>query len=112
MNKHIYKNISHKFFLSLTVIVILLMSGCASIGQDFPVTDVSLIEIGKTTQKQVSEMFGTPWRTGLESGQKTWTYGSYSYGLFQDKNAKDLVVRFDEKNVVSSYTFSTTEHSE
>ena len=102
----------NKILLSITTVIILSISGCASIGQDFPVSDVALIEIGKTTQKQVSNMFGSPWRTGLESGQKTWTYGSYSYGLFQDKNAKDLVVRFDDRNIVASYTFSTTEHSE
>lgn len=71
-----------------------------------------MIEIGKTTQKQVKEIFGSPWRTGLESGQKTWTYGNYSYGLFQEKCAKDLVIRFDQTNVVASYTFSTTNHDE
>ena len=102
----------HKLILSLTIAILLLTSGCASIGKDFPVTDVERIEIGKTTQKQVSELFGSPWRTGLESGQKTWTYGSYSYGLFQDKKAKDLVIRFDKSNVVTSYTFSTTDHDE
>jgi outer membrane protein assembly factor BamE (lipoprotein component of BamABCDE complex) len=102
----------HTLVLSFAAIVILLTSGCASIGNDFPVTDVATIEIGKTTQKQVKEMFGSPWRTGLESGQKTWTYGSYSYGLFQEKNAKDLVIRFDQTNVVASYTFSTTDHGE
>ena len=57
-------------------------------------------------------MFGSPWRTGLESGQKTWTYGSSSYGLFQEKNAKDLEIRFDQTTVVASYTFSTTDHGE
>jgi outer membrane protein assembly factor BamE (lipoprotein component of BamABCDE complex) len=112
----VYKFLSvqsfHKFLISIVAMIIVLSSGCASIGNDFPDTDVALIEIGKTTQKQVGEMFGSPWRTGLESGQKTWTYGSYSYGLFQEKNAKDLVIRFDDKNLVVSYTYSTTEHSE
>ena len=112
MNNFLSIKTSHKLFISLVTMIILLSSGCASIGNDFPATDVALIEIGKTTQKQVKQMFGTPWRTGLESGQKTWTYGNYSYGLFQEKNATDLVIRFDNKNVVASYTFSTTEHSE
>ncbi len=101
-----------KIIFSTLIALTLLSTGCASIGKDFPVAEVASIEIGKTTQKQVSEMFGSPWRTGLESGQKTWTYGSYSYGIFQEKNAKDLVIRFDEKNIVASYTFSTTEHEE
>jgi outer membrane protein assembly factor BamE (lipoprotein component of BamABCDE complex) len=112
VNKFLSINTLHKLLISIVAMIILLSSGCASIGKDFPDTDVALIEIGKSTQQQVSKMFGSPWRTGLESGQKTWTYGSYSYGLFQDKNAKDLVIRFDDKNVVASYTYSTTEHSE
>ena len=96
----------------LVLAIMLLFSGCASIGKDFPAQDVARIEIGSTTQQQILDMFGSPWRTGLESGQKTWTYGRYNYGLFQEKQATDLVIRFDKNNVVASYTFSTTEHGE
>ena len=98
--------------LSLLAMLVLFSSGCATVGQDFPVIEVSEIEIGKTTQKEIHAMFGSPWRAGLEDGQRTWTYGNYSYGLFGAKKAKDLVIRFDNRNVVTSYTFSTTEHSE
>jgi outer membrane protein assembly factor BamE (lipoprotein component of BamABCDE complex) len=94
------------------LIMVIFASGCASIGEKFPVQDVAQIEIGKTTQKQIMDMFGSPWRTGLESGQKTWTYGNYRYALFQEKQATDLVIRFDQNNVVVSYTFSTTEHND
>lgn len=111
-----YTSVPHiscrKVFISLMTVLVLTLSACASIGNDFPAAEVPLIEIGKTTQKQISEMFGSPWRTGLESGQKTWTYGNYSYGIFQEKSAKDLVIRFDDKNVVASYTYSTTKHEE
>lgn len=102
------------FSRSLYVIlfVLLFMPGCAKVGKDFPVTDVATIQINKTTQKEIRSKFGSPWRTGLEDGQLTWTYGNYSYGLFIDKKAKDLVIKFDDKNVVVSYTFSTTEHNE
>jgi len=92
--------------------LILLSSGCATVGKDFSVPEVSDITIGKTTQKEIREMFGSPWRIGIEDGQRTWTYGKYSYGLLGSKKAKDLVIRFDNRNVVSSYTFSTTGHSE
>lgn len=96
----------------LSVMFALFFTGCATVGRDFPVTDVADIEIGKTTQEEIREMFGSPWRTGIEDGQRTWTYGNYSYGLFGEQKAKDLVIRFDENKVVISYTFSTTEHSE
>jgi hypothetical protein len=100
------------FLLVLSTIFILFFSGCATIGNDFPASKISEIEIGITTQNEIRTMFGSPWRIGIEDGQRTWTYGNYSYGLFVEKKAKDLVIRFNDKNVVASYTFSTTEHNE
>lgn len=92
--------------------LVMIFAGCATVGQDFPIDSVSEIEIGKTTRNEIRTMFGSPWRTGMEDGQSTWTYGNYRYGLFSAKKAKDLVIRFDDRDVVVSYTFSTTEHSE
>ena len=96
----------------LLAATLLFLSGCATIGEDFPANKVNNIQVGKTTQKDLRDMFGSPWRTGVEDGQPTWTYGNYIYGLFRAEKAKDLVIKFDDKKVVSSYTFSTTEHSE
>ena len=85
-------------------------SGCANlnIGYDFPDDQVKNIRIGITTKDEIRTIFGEPWRVGLENGQKTWTYGKYNYSGFKETDAKDLVVRFTEKNIVESYTFSTT----
>jgi hypothetical protein len=102
----------HAVLLVLASMFLLFSSGCATVGQDFPVTRVTDIEIGKTTQQDIRSMFGSPWRVGIEDGQRTWTYGNYTYGLFVEKKAKDLLIRFDDNNVVISYTFSTTEHYE
>ena len=55
------------------------------------------------------ELFGTPWRTGVEDGQRTWTYGHYRYALLGTTRTRDLVVRFDENDVVSSYTYNSTD---
>jgi hypothetical protein len=84
---------------------------CATVGRDFPVERVPEIKIGETTQGEIRDMFGAPWRTGIEDGQPTWTYGKYRYTPFGETRTTDLVVRFDEKGFVSSYTFNTTEHS-
>jgi len=101
---------------TLLVLVVLLglggLNGCATIGHSFPVESVSRLEIGKTTMDDVRRMFGTPWRTGLEDGQTTWTYGHYKYSLFGGDRSKDLVVRFDAQNIVTSYTFNTTDADE
>ena len=44
----------------------------------------------------------------LEDGRETWSYGQYQYAMFSEKDAKDLVVRFNDRDIVESYTFNTT----
>ena len=90
----------------------LLVSGCATVGRDFPTDRVVDIRMDDTTQEQVREMFGDPWRVGIEDGRTTWTYGKYRYRLFGEDSTTDLVVRFNQAGRVVSYSFSTTEHQE
>ena len=90
-------------------VAVAVAGGCATVGRDFPSSGVTAIQMGQTTQQQVRELFGDPWRVGVEDGRPTWTYGRYRYKLFGETQTKDLVVRFDEQNRVHSYTFSTTE---
>ena len=76
------------------------MSGCITLGKDFPVSN------------EVRKLFGAPLLSGNQDGQLAWTYGNYDYSLFGEKKAKDLVIQFDDNGVVTTYTFSTTEHNE
>jgi hypothetical protein len=97
------------------VVAVVLTAGpslwsCANVGREFPDSRVPEILVGKTTQAQVEQMFGSPWRVGLEDGLRTWTYGRYRYRLLGQTNSKDLVIRFDDRDVVVSYSFNTTEH--
>ena len=92
---------------------VMLMSGsCATVGRDFPTERVRDIRIHHTTREDIRSMFGPPWRVGFEDGRQTWTYGRYRYRLLGEASTTDLVVRFDEQGIVSSYSFSTTEHRE
>jgi hypothetical protein len=90
------------------LILCLGVSGCLSVGREFPVEPVRKIEKGATTQDEIRQMFGEPWRTGIDDGQRTWTYGRYRYSLFGDAATRDLVVRFDAGGVVVSYSFNST----
>lgn len=85
-----------------------LAAGCATVGQDFPTHNVDEIKIDQTTRAEVQEMFGEPWRTGLEDGKRTWTYGTYRWSAFSDAETTDLVVRFNEDGTVDSYVYNTT----
>ncbi len=94
-----------------TILITFLLAGCASIGHEFPASQVSTIRMGETTQNDIYKTFGTPWRTGLENGMKTWTYGDYHYSLFSEGSTEDLVIKFDRSGVVASYVFNTSKHS-
>ena len=108
------KPLKSNYVLALILISIMIMfvSGCITLGKDFPEANVSSINIGVTTKNEIRRLFGSPWLTGVQDGQPAWTYGSYDYSLFGERKAKDLVVKFDDKAQVSSFTFSTTDHDE
>ena len=84
----------------------LALSACLTVGREFPTDEVGQLQIGHTTRDEVHRTFGEPWRTGLEDGRRTWTYGHYRYKLFGTTETRDLVVRFDARGVVVSYTFN------
>jgi outer membrane protein assembly factor BamE (lipoprotein component of BamABCDE complex) len=94
--------------LFLLMFAPLLFLGCARVGHEFDSHKVQRVEVGKTTQSEVLSMFGEPWRTGLENGVRTWTYGHYTYRLIGNADTKDLVIKFSSDKVVSSYTFNET----
>ncbi|MBU2590685.1 MAG: outer membrane protein assembly factor BamE [Nitrospinota bacterium] len=110
--KGIGKILTNHYFILLLLIAPLFISSCASVGRDFPEARVSRIQIGKTTKKEIQRMFGPPWRVGIEDGSPTWTYGKYNYRILGDSSTKDLVIRFDDNGVVTSYVFNTTEPQE
>ncbi|MDO9105431.1 MAG: outer membrane protein assembly factor BamE [Methylovulum sp.] len=103
MLRHVFRG----FVLSTA----LLGSGCASMGHEFPAGQVQTIRIGETTQNDIFTTFGTPWRSGIENGLKTWTYGNYRYNAFTESETEDLVIKFDKRGVVSSYTYNSTKRS-
>ena len=98
--------------LTLLTGLLFLVSSCISLGENFPVSHVTTIKIGQTTRSEVRKLFGSPWLSGNQDGELAWTYGNYDYSVFGERQAKDLVVQFDDNGIVTTYTFSTTEHEE
>ena len=109
-----FKILKSTYVLQLILIstMIMFFSGCITFGKDFPEVNVSTISIGVTTKNEVRKLFGSPWLSGVQDGKPAWTYGIYDYSLFGEKKAKDLVVQFDDRGKVSSFTYSTTDHNE
>ncbi len=95
---------------SALTVLIAFTAGCATVGQEFASDNVDQIRVGETTQGDIQELFGDPWRTGLEDGKRTWSYGQYRWSAFSDAQTTDLVVRFNDDGTVASYVFNTTEN--
>lgn len=93
----------------LVAFVLVLVAGCATVGKDFATHNVDQITVGETNRSDIQEMFGEPWRTGVEDGKRTWTYGKYRWSAFGEAETTDLVVRFNEDGSVSSYVYNTTQ---
>ena len=112
MSTHILKQYLLTFKFSAIPLVCTLaatgLSGCFTAGQEFAASRVPDIKIGQSRKQDISDMFGTPWRSGLEDGRPTWTYGIYKYSIFGTNDTQDLLIRFDNQGVVRSYTFSST----
>lgn len=82
------------------------MTGCATVGRDFPSERVVDITNGKTTKSDLLAQFGRPYRRGIEDGDSTWTYVHYKIRLIGGQTqTRDLYIRFDG-NVVRSYTYN------
>ena len=96
------------FFQPLTGLI---LTSCSpiTIGREFPVAKVASIQIGKTSQAEIHENFGSPWRTGIEDGMITWTFGYYYYSPSGNGHASDLLVKFDKSAIVRSYSYNTTD---
>ena len=111
MNKF-YKKISMPALKFSTLALIMGLSsqltGCFTVGQEFAASRVPEIKIGQSRKQDITDLFGSPWRTGLEDGHATWTYGIYKYSIFGNDDTQDLLIRFDQQGLVRSYNFSST----
>ena len=113
------KNDKRKYRARLAVliglsVIVMVFIGCSpmTLGHDFPVDQVSSIEIGVTTRAEIRERFDAPWRTGIEDGMSTWTFGYYSYDFSGKGLGRDLKIKFNQAGIVRSYSFNTTETGE
>lgn len=87
------------------------LSGCATVGRNFPEEYASGIVINQTNRADIEKALGAPFRTGLDSGAPTATYLYYHFSLFAEPVTKDLTVTYTPDNKVKSYTFNSNADS-
>jgi hypothetical protein len=105
--------LTYKFKLLFAVCIAMVsFQGCATMGAPFQFQGPDSVVVGKTTQSDVISQYGKPFRVGFENGRTKWTYGYYQYRLFGTSDTKDLAITFDNKRVVSDYTYSSSSPDE
>ena len=66
------KSVKPNYVLALILISLMIMfvSGCITLGKDFPEANVSSITNGVTTKNEIRRLFGPPWLSGLRTGSR------------------------------------------
>ena len=94
---------------TLGFFIFLFLTACyGTVGKNFDSSQINSIQNHLTTQEQIFERFGAPFKKGLESGQAMWTYQFDKWNVVGSAQSKDLVILFDNKNIVKAYRFTTS----
>ena len=95
---------------SFGILVLFFLIGCyGTVGKNFDSSEVKNIKNNVTSQSEILENFGTPFKEGTENGQTMWTYDFNRWNALGPAQSKDLVILFDKNNTVKAYRFTATE---
>lgn len=94
--------------LMVWIASVMVVAGCGTVGKNFEAPRAGTIVNEVTTQDDIRKLYGKPFRTGLEDGNTVWIYELNTYKVFGKGTSKDLIVVFDEKGIVKSYQFTSS----
>ena len=95
--------------LNVTMVLILFfLAGCGTVGENFNSSQVKSIKNNVTNQTEILDKFGLPFKEGIENGQVMWIYEFDRWNILGPAESKDLVILFDEKNIVRAYRYTTS----
>jgi len=91
------------------IFILFFLAGCGTVGQNFNSSQVKSIQNHITNQTEILDKFGLPFKEGIENGWIIWTYQFDQWNILGPAESKDLVILFDEKNIVRTYRYTTNE---
>ena len=91
----------------LSIFIIPLVVGCGTVGKDFDSSKITKIQNNLTTQLQVLDWFGVPYKEGTENRFTMWTYQVDTWQAIGEGQSKGLVILFDEKNIVKAHRYES-----
>ena len=89
-------------------LVIFLASCYGTVGKNFDSSELKSIQNNVTSQEEIFQIFGAPFKKGIESNQTMWTYQFDRWNALGPAQSKDLVILFDNKNIVKAYRYTTS----
>ena len=91
----------------LSLFILPLAVGCGTVGKDFDSSKITKIQNNVTTQLQVLDWFGVPYKEGTENRFTMWTYQVDTWQAIGEGQSKGLVILFDEKNIVKAHRYES-----
>ena len=90
-------------------ITLFFLAACyGTIGNNFDSSQIKSIQNNVTSQEEIFERFGAPFKKGVENDQTMWTYQFDKWNALGPAQSKDLVILFDNKNIVKAYRYTTS----
>ena len=88
-------------------LILLFLTACyGTIGKNFDSSQLKSIQNNVTNQEEIFQMFGAPFKKGIENNQAMWTYQFDTWNALEPAQSKDLVIMFDKKNIVKAYRYT------
>lgn len=84
---------------------ILLFNGCGTAGKKIDTTQIDKVIHGQTTENEILEMFGEPYKKGIQNSKEVWVYEYNKYRVIGKGNSENLIFVFDNNGVVTSHQF-------
>ena len=90
-------------------LILFFLTSChGTVGSNFDSSQVKNIQNNVTSQAEVLERLGAPFKKGVENKQSMWTYQFDIWNAIGPAQSKDLVILFDEKNIVKAFRYTTS----
>jgi len=93
------------FLLALCMLP--LVVGCGTVGKKFDSSKVKNIQNNVTSQIEILDWFGVPYKEGTENNHTMWTYQLDTWQAIGEGKSKGLVILFDDKNIVKAYRYES-----
>lgn len=89
----------------LSSIVLMTLSGCASMGNKIDTNKFDGVSICKTTKSELISLFGEPERSGRQSGYNTLNW-QYAHASFLGSESQNVIAFLNNDNVIVDYVIN------